>query len=217
MNDTAEMIREQMDETREQLSGKLESLERQLSQTVQSTGTAVNATVETVQETVEAVHETVETVTGAVQDAVQSVGNALDIPRQIDRHPWLALGGSVAVGFLAAELLHRLKNSAQKPESATASCPTAENVGHENTEPAVQSAAAGAALAAAYESGVKSSSWRQLRSMAVGALMGIAQDAVSRAIPPVMNYLAGKRSNVQIDPETASEASPITPATTENQ
>ena len=210
MNDTAEMIREQMDKTRASLFGKLESLEHQVSQTVQTTGAAVNATVEAVQ-------ETVETVTGAVQDAVHSASNAFDVPRQIDRHPWLALGGSVAVGFLAAELLHRLKNSAQQPDKATASCPFAESTGHENTKPAVQSAAAGAALAAAYESGVKSSSWQQLRSMAVGALMGIAQDVVSRAIPPMLNYLAGKRNNAQGDPDTAAQASPITPATMENQ
>ena len=207
MNETTEMIREQMHETRASLFGKLESLEHHVSQTVQSTGAAVNATVGAVQ-------ETVETVTEAVQDAVRSASNAVDVPRQIDRHPWLALGGSVALGFLAAELLHRSK---KRSKTATSPCPLSENAGRENTEPAVQSAAAGAALAAAYESGVKSSSWRQLRSMAVGALMGIAQDVVSRAIPPVMNYLAGKRSNVQSRPETAAQANEIAPATTENQ
>jgi hypothetical protein len=217
MNDTAEMIRGQMDETRSQLSDKLESLEHQVSRTVQCTGAAVNATVETVQGTVEAVQETVETVTGAVQDAVHSISDALDVRRQIARHPWLALGGSVVLGYLAAGFLARSKKSGQLPETAAASCTSAEKAGHENTEPAVQSAAAGAALAAAYESGVKSSSWRQLRSMAIGALMGIAQDVVSRAIPPVMNYLAGKRSNAESGPARASETSENAPATTENQ
>ena len=111
MNDTAEMIRGQMDETRSQLSDKLDSLEHQVSETVRSTGSAVNATVEAVQ-------ETVETVTGAIQDAVHSVSNALDVRRQIGRHPWLALGGSVALGFLAAEFLARSKKSGQPTKTA---------------------------------------------------------------------------------------------------
>src|SRR5579871_1261930 len=126
MNDTAAKIRGQMDETQSQLSDKLESLKHHVSETVQATGASVNATIRAVQ-------ETVETVTGAVH----SVSNALNVPRQIDRHPWLALGGSVVLGYLAAELLDRSKNSAQRAETAMASCPSADNTGHENTEPAV--------------------------------------------------------------------------------
>ena len=99
MNDTPEVIRQQMEETKSQLSVKLESLEHQVSETVQSTGTAVAATAEAVQETVEAV-------TGAVQDAVHSVSNAFDFPRQVERHPWIAVGGSFALGYLASELLN---------------------------------------------------------------------------------------------------------------
>ena len=174
MNATAEMIRGEMDETKSKLSDKLDSLEHQVSETVQSTGTAVNATVGAVQ-------ETVETVTEAVQDAVHSVSNALDVRRQIDRHPWLALGGSAVLGYLAAEFLARsARKSGQAPEEAPSSNASAENAEHENVKPAVQSAATGAALAAAYESGLKSSSWHQLRSMAIAALIGIAQEVASR-------------------------------------
>src|SRR5580765_4445122 len=56
MEESPQIIRQQMDETRSQLSEKLESLELQVSETVQSTGA-----------TVEAIQETVEPVTGAVQ------------------------------------------------------------------------------------------------------------------------------------------------------
>jgi len=65
----------------------------------------------------------------------------------------------------------------------------------ENGEPVAQSAATGAAIAAAYESGLKSSSWQQLRSMAIGALIGIAQDVAARAVPHVMNYLGNNRAS----------------------
>ena len=114
MADPPAIIRQQMDETRPQLSEKLETLEHQVTETVQSTGTAVNATVGAVQ-------ETVETVTGAVQDAVQSVSNAFDLKRQIHQHPWLVIGGSVVVGYLAAELLTgSTKTKASQPQRSTA-------------------------------------------------------------------------------------------------
>ena len=70
MNDTPEVIRQQMEDTKSQLSEKLESLEHQVSETVQSTGTAVTATAEAVQETVEAVTE-------AVHDAVHAAGGSI--------------------------------------------------------------------------------------------------------------------------------------------
>ncbi len=210
MNDTAEMIREQMDETRSQLCGKLESLEHQVSQTVQSTGAAVNATVEAVQ-------VTVETVTGAVQNTVHSIGNVLDVPRDVERHPWLAIGGSVVLGYLAAEFLGRSKKSRQPLATASRPNPLTQSAGQETTETAIQSAATVAAIAAAYESGLKSSSRQQLRSMAISALLGIAQDVVSRAIPPVMNYLAGKQKNVESGPASTSETRENASTTLENQ
>jgi uncharacterized protein YoxC len=188
MNDTAEMIREQMDETKSQLSDKLVSLEQQVSETVQSTGTAVNATVEAVQ-------ETVESVTGAVQDAVQSVSNAFDVPRQIDRHPWLFLGGSIVFGCLAVEYFARsAKRPRQTPETNAPSAPAADNSEHGNGETATQPVATAAALAAAYESGARSSSWQQLRSIAMGAVIGIVQDVAARAVPQVIGYFNGNRA-----------------------
>ena len=211
MSETVEMLREQMGETRSNLSEKLESLEHQVSQTVQATGTAVNATVGAVQ-------ETVESVTGAVQDAVHSVGNALDLRRQIDRHPWLALGGSVVLGYLAAEFLARsARKSGQPPEEAPSPRAATENAEHENGKPAIQSAATGAAVVAAYEAGLKSSSWRQLRSMAIGALIGIAQEVAVGAVPPLMHYLIGKRGSAQGGPLTVAESNALEPEAMQNQ
>ena len=131
MNDTPEDIRQQMEETKSQLSEKLESLESHVTETVQSTGTAVNATVEAVQ-------ETVETMTGAVQDAVQSVSNAFDLQRQIDRNPWLVLGGSVVVGYLAVELLMGSSKKSKQPQAmAPPPCPATNYGSHQNGEPSV--------------------------------------------------------------------------------
>jgi hypothetical protein len=190
MDETPEVIRLQMEETKAQLSDKLESLEQQVSETVQSTGTAVNSTVE-------AVHETVDAVTGAVQDAVRTVSHAFDIRRQFDRHPWLVLGGSVALGYLAAEVLTGSETKSEPPPETVPSLPpSADNADHRNGRPAVESAASAAAVAVARESDLQSSSWRQLRSAAIGVLSGIVQDVASRAVPHVMDYLIGNRASV---------------------
>jgi Protein of unknown function (DUF3618) len=181
MDDTPEVIRQQMDETRSQLSEKLESLEHHVSETVQSTGTAVNATVASMQ-------ETVETVTGAVQDAVQSVSNALDVRRQFDQHPWLILGGSVVLGYLAAELLtESADESAQQPETTPLQRPAADNASRGRGESR------------------EISSWHQLRNAALGSLIGIVQDVASRAGPHVMDYLSGKQSSAPASTSTLPE------------
>ncbi len=133
--------------------------------------------------------------TGAVQDAVQSVSNAFDLPRQIDRHPWLFLGGSFVCGCLAVEYFAR---SARRPRqtSQTTAPPglAADNAEHGNGETAPQPVASAAALTAAYESGARSSSWQQLRSIAIGAVIGIVQDVAARAVPQVISYLNSNRA-----------------------
>lgn len=86
MDEAPELIRQQMNETRAQLGDKLQSLEQQVSDSVQSTGEAVSATAE------------------AVQDAVQSVSDAFDIQLQINRHPWLVLGGAAFAGYVLEDL-----------------------------------------------------------------------------------------------------------------
>ena len=202
MDATLEVMRQQMDDTKLQLSEKLDSLEQQVSDTVQSTGTAVNATVEAVQ-------ETVETVTGAVQDAVQSVSNAFDLPRQINRHPWLALGGSFALGCLAVEFLNRSAKRSGQPSQAIAGLgPVADDTGHGIESSGGQNTATAAALAAAYESGLNSSSWHQLRHAAIGTILVIAQDVAVRAIPQVLNYISRTKSAANSVGAEAANAAP---------
>jgi hypothetical protein len=203
MDDTSVMIRQQMNNTRLQLSEKLESLEHQVSRTVQSTGTAVNATVGAVQETVDSVK-------GAVNDAAQSVSNAFDLRRQIDRHPWLCVGGSVVLGYLAVKFLTgSAKKSNQPLGTAFPTGLVTDKSMHgnaavpANVKQAATSAATATDLASAYESGLKRSSWDQLRSVAIGALIAVVQGVASRAVPEVMGYLAGNRDkpNDDVAPE----------------
>src|SRR5262245_24400559 len=98
MPDEPEMIRQQMEETRSALTEKLETLEHQVIGTVAEANTAVADTVDNVKE---AVQDTVEVVKETVQETVESVKQTLDISVQMDRHPWLFLGASVAAGYVA--------------------------------------------------------------------------------------------------------------------
>ena len=198
MNDTPEVIRQQMEETKSQLSEKLVSLETQVTDTVQSTGTAVNATVEAVQ-------VTVETVTGAVQDAVQSVSNAFDVRRQVEKHPLLAIGGAVVLGYLAVDFL---TGATKKSKPQPAPSPSTNNAGDGSGPSAVESAATSAAIAAAYESGQESSSRHQLQDLAIRALIGVVQDVATRAVPQVVDYLTG---NLAGDRASHSEGTGETP------
>ncbi len=202
MSDTPEVIRQQMEETKTHLSEKLESLEHQVSETVQSTGTAVNATVEAVQ-------ETVETVTGAVQDAVQSVSNAFDIRRQMEKHPMLVLGGVAVLGYLAGELLMGPGKKPVMPLQTTPIPPAspsaaADNTGGGSAQQSVESAAVAAAITAAFKSGLDSSFSYQLKGQAIAGLMGIVQEVAARAVPLVMDYLAGHRTSADVTPTSGT-------------
>ena len=178
MTDSPEVIRQQMEETKSQLSNKLESLEHQVTETVQSTGSAVTATVGAVQ-------DTVETVTGAVQDALHSVGKAFDLQHHIETHPWLVLGGSVVLGYMAADLLEASaksspwQNPASRPQSATS------NSGYGNGNAAGFAATAAASTPA----GSTNSPWQQLTTAATAAVIGIIQDAAAKVVPEVTDYL----------------------------
>jgi len=120
MEDEAEVIKKQMEDTRTSLSDKLEKLETKVVSTVQETTEAVQGTVasvkETIQGTVDAVQgtvgavkdsvtDTVDSVREKVQDTFESVKDSFDLRRRVEQNPWAMFGGSVAVGFLLGKLL----------------------------------------------------------------------------------------------------------------
>ena len=184
MNDTPEMIRQQMEATKLDLAQKMETLEQQVSETVHSTGTAVNATVGAVQ-------ETVESVTGAVQDAVQSVSNAFNLRRQASKHPWLVFGGSVALGYLAYGFLAGRRKKSDPPPVIVLETAT----GTLNDEKSLVDNAAATAIVAAYEAGREHSTSHRARSLAMDALIGIGQAVAIHAVPYVLEHFARKQSD----------------------
>jgi len=88
-----EVIRDEMEETRASLASKLEALETQVRETVSGASETVTSTVEGVKDVVETVSET-----------VSSVTDTLNISKQVEEHPWAALGIAIAAGFVASQL-----------------------------------------------------------------------------------------------------------------
>jgi hypothetical protein len=197
MRDKSALIEEQMEETRADLAEKLEQLEKKVTGTVESvTGLVekVPETVETVKETIaetvstvsDTVHHTVEAVKDTVEDTVESVKSFFDIPYQVDRHPWLVMGGSVLLGYLGGRLLLPRRHAAE-PESSFAAIEPAQTPAYE------PSYAPGAAAPEQTES--SGPSWLsrlterfggeidKVKGLALGSLFGVARDMISAWVP----------------------------------
>jgi ElaB/YqjD/DUF883 family membrane-anchored ribosome-binding protein len=191
MLDEPEVIREQMAETRTALTDKLETLEQQVMDTVTETTSAVTDTVESVKE---AVADTVTAVKDTVQDSVQAVKNTFDLPRQMNRHPWLFLGASVAVGYLGGRLLGRAtahndsrQRSVPQARARPSQAPGRADTHQTSSEPEPSAAAPppqpqGPGWLNTLGSHFGSEAAR-LKSLAIGAAVALARDSLVPSLP----------------------------------
>jgi hypothetical protein len=165
MDQEAEMIREQMQETREALTEKLEALEHQVTDTVQTAATSVAETVETVTDTVKS---TVETVKESVEGAVASVGETLNLRLQVQRHPWGMFVGAIAVGFISTRLLERASGG-----------------GSGRIMPEVPRAARDAGSSVfGWLASVCREELKSLKALGIGTAAGIVRDMIAQSLPP---------------------------------
>jgi ElaB/YqjD/DUF883 family membrane-anchored ribosome-binding protein len=163
VDDEPDVIRSQMDQTRADLTDKLETLEQRVSEGMESTGAVVNSTMT------------------SVSSAVQSVSETLDFPLQVRRHPWIALTGAVALGFLAARLTDRPR---QTPVSA--------HIPAGDPSPPEPRARRGA---------------RQ--GTLLGSLLGAMQELTARGLPLALDYLLSPRREPEA-PQPMSPPVPAT-------
>jgi ElaB/YqjD/DUF883 family membrane-anchored ribosome-binding protein len=196
MENETELIRQQMLETRTALSEKLGALQEQVLATVEGTSQKVTETVQTVQE---AVQDTVSTVSESVQGTVDTVKKTFDLSEHMQSHPWLMLGGAVAVGYVGGRLL--MPN------------------GHTDM-PAVSSsgfASANGQTPATVQTPARPSgpSWleklaaplmQQAQTLAVGALAGIASDLIAQHAP---EGLRGQLNEMAAEVARSMGAKPI--------
>lgn len=204
MDHEAEVIREQMDDTREALAKKIETLEHQVAGAVENVTGTVSAVSHTVEQVKEAVTGTVDSVRESVSDTVQTVKNTVrdtfDVTGHVRRHPWIGLGASFVAGFVSGRLLARLMPHGDMPSLASGGQPNLEEQseydrsnGRRQQEqffstpptqatPPQQVGPRHGLLGSIMES--LGPEVGKLKGMAIGAALGIARDALSRATPP---------------------------------
>jgi len=186
MADSTEVIQHQMEETRHRLAENLDKLGKQTVETVSEVASSVS-------ETVEAVQETVQTVTGSVQETVEDVKGFFDLPSQVDRHPWLMVGGSVVVGYLAGSVL--VPPSRQSYAPAAASMAGSTTYGDSEPRRPEYSASSSASQGwGSQRSSSQGTSWlssiakalgpslEQLKGLALGTTLGIARDVLTKGL-----------------------------------
>jgi len=175
-NDISEdRLQQEMAETRASLTEKLETLEQKVVGTVENATSTVSETVDAIKETV---HETVASVQEGVKGGVDSVKEIFDLPAHVDKHPWLMVGGSVAVGYCVGTLL--MQNSQREAAPAFSSPTMYGNAYAPASQPRSQNVPAPAAAAepSAWESEIS-----KLKGLALGMLFGTAREMLAQSLP----------------------------------
>jgi len=192
MAEEPDVIRQEIDVTRESLTEKLDLLEGQVkdavstvTDTIETVKNSVESTVETVRSGVE---NTVDSVKTSLSDTVDSVKESFDLSRQVDRHPWGAVGCSLLAGVAAGYLLG---GSRQRRASYSQGIPGMEYLipGYQPARPAEaprQEVAQERSHAAFMPTllGALEGELDKIKQTAIGALIGIARDALKESLPP---------------------------------
>jgi hypothetical protein len=164
-----EVIRRKMEHTRESLTDKLETLENKLLSSVHQATSAVNETVASVKET--------------MSDGVESVKDAVDIPAHVDRHPWLAFGGSVLCGYMLGSMFGGARSPRQAAAPLQLPLPPASRNG--SREQATHEPATAAPPKAGWLDALEPEI-RHLKGLALGATLGTLREMLSKEVPPHM-------------------------------
>jgi len=169
--------------TRNSLTEKIETLEDKVVHSMQDATAVLHDTIDSARDVV---HETVSTVKSAVtstgdmvKSSVASVKESFDLPLQIQRHPWAAVGTAVAAGFVVGSLME---------SSRTASHSTSDGKDHSYAKPAMSSFASEPAKSseASHSHGNISSAvvkhLEPLKGLAIGAAMSVVRNLVAKGL-----------------------------------
>src|SRR6185369_5602154 len=146
-------------------------------QSVQETVTgAVDAVKETVSTVTDKVQETMNTVTDKFQETVQSVSDTFNLRLQMERHPWIVLGGAVAVGCIVGSSFGSGREAeVAAPKGSAPPPPPPWNGGTPYASKAPQSKTE--------EPGMWSEAVAHLKNIGVSYLMGVVRDLARNGLP----------------------------------
>jgi hypothetical protein len=161
MHSQHEVTHTQMDKTRAGLSEKFGSLEQQVADTVHG---ATNAAAQTADIVKDVVHVTVAT-----------VKETLDVRLQVDRHPWVMMGGSMALGLVGGYLLFRRHATPHAANGRNPPAPLDTSRISELRKGDVKDCqpVSGAEIA-------------KLKELAIGTILGLMRDMITQSAPEPM-------------------------------
>lgn len=112
LNETPEVIEQQIAATQESLAAKVGDLEQRTLGSVQGTLENVTDTLGAVAGTIGSVTDTVEKIgdmasVESVSQVIQNAVAALPLADTVRRQPWASVGGAVAAGFITGVLVFR--------------------------------------------------------------------------------------------------------------
>jgi hypothetical protein len=178
MDNETDVTREQMDETRASLSEQLETLGQRAVDTAQGAADVVALTVDNVRD--------------AVNETVENVKDTFDLPRQLTRHPWVMLGGSIALGCLGGYLLSR--RGAPQPSANGRTQParpdrpgSTEKQNGLVKDPRFQVETSGTKPVQDVASAALDEGWRfgaeinKVKGLAIGTVLGVVRDMITQS------------------------------------
>jgi len=178
MDKEEEKIQQQMAETRASLTEKLETLEQKVVGTVEEATTAVSETVDVIKDSVQG---TVVAVNETVKESVETVKEWFDVSAQTQQHPWLMMGGSVAVGYCLGTLSN--KTPQQRGYAAPPEYPSS----MQNFSKAAADEARPSIGETRRPTKSVLSNWApeidKLKSLALGVLFGTAREMIASSVP----------------------------------
>lgn len=207
--DSIEVIEDEIEQTREGLADKLEALTQQLTHTVED------------------VEETVEDVVEATKDTISNIKEAFNIPKQVEEHPWLAMGASVLVGFLGGKLLGSMTSSRYHHDGSHTNgwaepIPQRMSSASASYEGRPQPDTRADTYDSAQETHGESTGWlsglteqfapelNKVKGLALGTMFGVIRDMVSQTLPESLKtQVAGMFDNVteKVGGETIQQGS----------
>jgi len=248
-----------MEHTRAALTDKLEILEHQVSDTVTGAAETVEKVRSTVQDTVKEATQTVEKVRHAVQETVsgaaesvasmkhavedtvksvkdsvretaETVGDALDVRKQVEEHPWAMVAGATAVGFGIGVLINRVDVPAAASSAASSVAHSAKSLASHWGDSAGDHSPQWTGpqheqfISRPQSASQEESPWmpavNKLKGLAIGAMFGVLRDVLSKSMLDVVRgqvgeviddftkSLGGKPITGKILPDSWSDASP---------
>jgi len=166
-----------MEGTRASLAEKLDTLENHVLGSVQEATSAVSHTVEDVKSAVGSVTDT-------IQETVENVKHAFDLREHVRHHPWASLGGAAAVGFLGGYLLGPSRSGGEAHEEPTPSRRREESTfAREVPTPRWAEPPAPPSPPSSSEEEGLLAPLKSLKGLAIGTLMNLVRDFVSRSLP----------------------------------